>query len=155
MDVVNGRIVPSILVISGDTITSVTPNGAPPANAQVVDVLGKFLIPGLWDMHAHVERTRESSLQLYVANGVIGIRDMGSDLNFILGVREEAVRDPRNDSGAQGRRSRCMSFVTTPANLGVGILAGCDAMLAGFCVHDELVAMVRGGMTSRTLSLTH
>jgi imidazolonepropionase-like amidohydrolase len=33
------------------------------------------------------------------------------------------------------------------ARAGVGILAGCDAMIAGFCVHDELVAMVRGGMT--------
>jgi hypothetical protein len=29
----------------------------------------------------------------------------------------------------------------------VGILAGCDGMIAGFCVHDELAAMVRGGMT--------
>lgn len=64
VEVVNGRIVPSLVVLSGDTITSVTPNGAPPANAQVVDGLGKFLIPGLWDMHAHVEATRESSLQL-------------------------------------------------------------------------------------------
>jgi imidazolonepropionase-like amidohydrolase len=89
VDVVDGRIVPnSTVVISGDTITSVTQNGPPPANAQVVDGLGKFLIPGLWDMHAHVEATRESSLQLYVANGVTGIRDMGSDLDFILGVRE-------------------------------------------------------------------
>jgi imidazolonepropionase-like amidohydrolase len=34
------------------------------------------------------------------------------------------------------------------AAAGVPILTGCDAMLAGFCVHDELVAMVRGGMTS-------
>ena len=33
------------------------------------------------------------------------------------------------------------------AAAGVGILAGCDAMIAGFCVHDELVAMVSGGMT--------
>jgi imidazolonepropionase-like amidohydrolase len=33
------------------------------------------------------------------------------------------------------------------ANAGVGILAGCDGMIAGFCVHDELAAMVRGGMT--------
>ena len=30
---------------------------------------------------------------------------------------------------------------------GVGILAGCDAMIAGFCVHDELAAMVAAGMT--------
>ena len=33
------------------------------------------------------------------------------------------------------------------AKAGVGILAGCDTMIAGFCVHDELEAMVRGGMT--------
>jgi hypothetical protein len=33
------------------------------------------------------------------------------------------------------------------ANAGVGILAGCDSMIAGFCVHDELEAMVRGGMS--------
>jgi hypothetical protein len=33
------------------------------------------------------------------------------------------------------------------ANAGVGILAGCDSMIAGFCVHDELAAMVHGGMT--------
>jgi hypothetical protein len=32
------------------------------------------------------------------------------------------------------------------AKAGVGILAGCDSMIAGFCVHDELAAMVRGGM---------
>src|ERR1041384_4980182 len=33
------------------------------------------------------------------------------------------------------------------ARAGVGILTGCDSMIAGFCVHDELMAMVRGGMT--------
>jgi imidazolonepropionase-like amidohydrolase len=33
------------------------------------------------------------------------------------------------------------------AAAGVGILAGCDAMIAGFCVHDELALMVSGGMT--------
>jgi len=40
------------------------------------------------------------------------------------------------------------AVVTTDmANAGVGILAGCDSMIAGFCVHDELAAMVRGGMS--------
>ena len=33
------------------------------------------------------------------------------------------------------------------AKAGVGILAGCDSMIAGFCVHDELAAMVHGGMS--------
>jgi imidazolonepropionase-like amidohydrolase len=33
------------------------------------------------------------------------------------------------------------------AKAGVGILAGCDALVAGFCVHDELAAIVSAGMT--------
>jgi hypothetical protein len=36
------------------------------------------------------------------------------------------------------------------ARAGVGILAGCDSMVAGFCVGDELAAMVRGGMRPLT-----
>lgn len=36
-------------------------------------------IPALWDMHTHHEGTGEPSLALFVANGVTGTRDMGSD----------------------------------------------------------------------------
>ena len=54
IDVVDGRIVPnSTVIITGDTISSVTPNGAAPRGARVVDGQDKFLVPGLWDMHAH------------------------------------------------------------------------------------------------------
>jgi len=89
IDVVDGRIVPnSTVTIRGNTIAGVVQNGAPPAGAQIVDGQGRFLIPGLWDMHAHMEATGESSLQLYVANGVTGIRDMGSALDFILNLRD-------------------------------------------------------------------
>jgi imidazolonepropionase-like amidohydrolase len=89
IDVVNGRVAPnSTVTLRGNTIASVVQNGAPPAGAQIVDGQGRFLIPGLWDMHAHMEATGESSLQLYVANGVTGIRDMGSALDFILNLRD-------------------------------------------------------------------
>ncbi len=86
VDVMAGRIVPNRTVsISGDTITSVIQGGgAAPADAQVVDGRGTFLIPGLWDMHAHVT---EMWLPLYVANGVTAIRDMGNDLDEILRLR--------------------------------------------------------------------
>jgi len=30
---------------------------------------------------------------------------------------------------------------------GVGILAGCDGLVPGFCLHDELIFMVRGGLS--------
>jgi len=89
VDVVNGQILPnSTVVINGRTITAVTRGGAPPAGAVVVDGLGKFLIPGLWDMHAHLQGSGEAWLKLYAANGVTGIRDMGADLEFILAMRE-------------------------------------------------------------------
>jgi hypothetical protein len=42
-------------------------------------------------MHAHMEATGEPWLRLYVANGVMGIRDMGSDLDFILKMRESTA----------------------------------------------------------------
>jgi imidazolonepropionase-like amidohydrolase len=88
VDVVDGRILPnSTVTIRGTMIASVT-DGASPADAQAVDGQGRFLIPGLWDMHAHMEMAGESWLQLYVANGVTGIRDMGSDLDLILRLRE-------------------------------------------------------------------
>ena len=89
VDVVGGRIVPNVTVtIRGQTITSVTRNEAPPRGAQVVDGQGKFLIPGLWDMHAHIQGSEAGWLPLYLANGVTGIRDMGADLDRILATRE-------------------------------------------------------------------
>ena len=89
VDVVDGRIVPnSTVTIRGKMIASVAQNSAPPGDAQIVDGQDTFLIPGLWDMHAHMEMTGESWLQLYVANGVTGIRDMGSALDLILNSRE-------------------------------------------------------------------
>ena len=89
VDVVDGRIVPnSTVTTSGPIITDVTRGGAPPKGARVVDGHDKFLIPGLWDMHAHIQGNERAWLPLYIANGVTGIRDMGADLEFILDVRE-------------------------------------------------------------------
>lgn len=69
--------------------------GRIPSGARVVDATGKFLIPGLWDMHVHVmfgdwiPGGKEVSLPLFVANGVTGIRDMGGDLDTLLQWRRE------------------------------------------------------------------
>src|SRR5258708_40180668 len=61
-----------------------------PQGARTIDATGKFLIPGLWDMHVHtifgdwIPGGKEVSLPLFVANGVTGIRDMGGDLDTLL-----------------------------------------------------------------------
>jgi imidazolonepropionase-like amidohydrolase len=91
VDVADGRLMPNSTVTIAGKITSVTPNGRPAAGARVLDGSGKFLIPGLWDMHAHMEASGESALQLSVAHGVTGLRDMGSDLDLILKMREETA----------------------------------------------------------------
>lgn len=85
VDIVDGRIVPnSTMVVRGDTITAVTQDRTLPASVQRIDGRDKFLVPGLLDMHAHIEGNEKSWLPLYIANGVTGIRDMGADLDFIL-----------------------------------------------------------------------
>jgi imidazolonepropionase-like amidohydrolase len=47
-----------------------------PPGAETVDGSRKFLIPGLWDMHAHIAAGARDYLALYLANGVTGVRDM-------------------------------------------------------------------------------
>jgi len=59
-----------------------------PHGAQVIDVTGKYLIPGLWDMHVH-EWNKESFFPLFIANGITGVRDMFSPLPPIKQWRPE------------------------------------------------------------------
>ena len=85
------------VVVEGDRIRSVGETGrlSLPDGARVVDGTGKYLIPGLWDMHIHtffgewVPGGREVTLPLFLANGVTGVRDMGSDLDPILEARRD------------------------------------------------------------------
>lgn len=67
-----------------------------PRGSQILDATGKFLIPGLWDMHVHIAGvssnpawSKQVVLPLYVANGVTGVRDMGSDLKVVQQWRKE------------------------------------------------------------------
>jgi imidazolonepropionase-like amidohydrolase len=63
-----------------------------PAEASIVDGTGKYLIPGLFEMHAHTSKTRASALGLYVVYGVTTIRDQGSEHAEVLRWRRE-IRD--------------------------------------------------------------
>ena len=73
------------VLIAGNKITRVAPSESVdlPANAEVVDGSGMYLVPGFQDMHAHVawsgDDTTKIILPLLFANGITGIREMGSD----------------------------------------------------------------------------
>ena len=86
------------VVIDGNRIASVGPTStATPPRGQVVDAKGMYVIPGLWDMHTHAYFGWPSDfgdtyvMPLFIANGVTGIRDMGSDLDAVLRARSEVA----------------------------------------------------------------
>lgn len=90
------------VVIEGDKIVSVGPHEEVPASPEtmVVDAGGKYLIPGLWDMHVHFLDT--DSARLFVANGVTGVRVMWGNPRF--GPGTERVHDDLRDS-YEGRKA--------------------------------------------------
>jgi hypothetical protein len=73
------------VVIAADRIVAVSPwkKAKLPKDAHVVDGTGKFLIPGLWDMHMHgYPRNRAAQYNLlFLANGVVGVREMAGPPN--------------------------------------------------------------------------
>ncbi len=90
------------VIINGSRIVDVGPSRRTrvPRGAQVmvVNATGKFLIPGLWDMHVHFTRV-DTTFPLFIANGVTGVRNMGGDLDELLrwraDVRAEKLVGPQ------------------------------------------------------------
>jgi len=82
------------VVIRDGRIAEIGPSAqvSAPDGASVVDGTDKYLIPGLFEMHAHTSKTRSSALGLYVLHGVTTIRDQGSEHAEVLRWRRE-IRD--------------------------------------------------------------
>jgi len=82
------------VVISGNRIRSVSQE-APPDGATIIDGTGKYLIPGLWDMHMHVSLLRGPGiLPVFLGWGITGVRDMGSP-DSIFAWRDEIAAGTR------------------------------------------------------------
>jgi imidazolonepropionase-like amidohydrolase len=64
-----------------------------PADTAVLNATGKYLIPGLWNMHVHLGAYADAKVAIadYLAEGVTGLRDMGSPLEDILRLRKEII----------------------------------------------------------------
>jgi imidazolonepropionase-like amidohydrolase len=85
-----------------------------PKHAAVIDVSGKTILPGLWDMHAHFEQVEWGPI--YLAAGVTTVRDCGNEFEFIT-----AVRDAIDSGRGLGPHLLLAGIVdgTGPAALGV------------------------------------
>lgn len=73
------------VLIEGRRISRVEP-GIEPDGATVVDCRGKTLIPGLWDMHAHL--ISSDMFGLFLANGVTGVRNMWGNRRILEWAHE-------------------------------------------------------------------
>ena len=102
VNVRNGSIAQGLtVVIKKGHITGVAKLGfvASDHNIQIINANGKYMIPGLWDMHVHsafVSPAWDEKViyPLYIANGVTGVRDMGGDPDVLQSRRD------RIESGA-------------------------------------------------------
>ena len=80
----------AVLLIEGDRIVAAGPRSTIriPEGAKIVDVTGKFLLPGLWDMHAHLYQAEFGPT--YLAAGITTVRDVGNDIEFGTALRDAA-----------------------------------------------------------------
>jgi imidazolonepropionase-like amidohydrolase len=56
-----------------------------PAGAHIIDAMGKFLLPGLWNMHAHL--FHPEYLKRELLSGVTTVRDMGNEFDLITKLK--------------------------------------------------------------------
>jgi len=92
---------PRDIFIEGDTITQIAPSRAAtanqPAGTAVIDAQGRYVMPGLINMHAHFQDERagikmpaEYQLKLWLAAGITTCRDLGSDFAKSSVLREQS-----------------------------------------------------------------
>jgi hypothetical protein len=86
------------VVIVGSRIAAIGPAGRVKfdKSANIINAHGKFLLPGLWDMHVHLAGvsadpawSRDVLLPLLLASGITGVRDMGGDLDALLSWKRD------------------------------------------------------------------
>jgi imidazolonepropionase-like amidohydrolase len=77
------------VVIDGERISRVGPasEGPPPAGAEIIDGRGRFVIPGLTDMHVHVLGRDRWHTPLFLAAGVTTVLDLGGQLPDLTALR--------------------------------------------------------------------
>ncbi len=98
IDTIGGRpLLHRTVTVRSGIIEDIRDSTLPKAQQRGVEVngTGKFLIPGLWDMHVHMvfgdwfPRGKEVTLPLFIANGITGVRDMGGELEVLEQWRRE------------------------------------------------------------------
>lgn len=88
------------VVVADDRILSVGGDCPIPSNATIIDGCGKFLMPGLADMHVHINSVND--LILYIANGITTVRNMREFKSYGLFPSVARMRDKINQGNLLG-----------------------------------------------------
>jgi hypothetical protein len=79
------------IIVRDDRIVAVGAAGTVtiPAGATTIDAAGKTVMPGMWDMHTHVQVASQSSFGLIqLTNGLTTVRDLASDVDVAVSIRD-------------------------------------------------------------------
>ena len=81
------------VLVRGDRIVAVGADIAIPSDARVIDASGKTVIPGLWDMHGHIQHVTQSTRGVSdLSQGITTMRDLASDIDVAVSHRDRAAR---------------------------------------------------------------
>src|SRR5579862_8735924 len=86
-----------------------------PDHAKIIHAEGKFVLPGLWDMHAHFEQAEWGPA--YLAAGVTTVRDCGNEFNYI-----NAVKRAIDEGTGVGPHILKAGIIDGPGPMGLGIV---------------------------------
>jgi imidazolonepropionase-like amidohydrolase len=78
----------AVVVVRGTRILAAGPRAKVrvPRGARIINTTGATMLPGLWDMHTHYAQAEWGPI--YLASGVTTVRDVGNQLEFLLGARQ-------------------------------------------------------------------
>jgi hypothetical protein len=92
-DAATARVLPHrTIVVVGDRISAIGEGAGVdvPAGAEVIDVGGRTVLPGLWDMHAHI---KPADAPMYLAAGITSVRDLGGGPPEALQLLRRRIAD--------------------------------------------------------------
>lgn len=92
---------PRTIAIENNRIVSVSPLAAKPgAGDKVIDAAGKYVLPGLINLHAHIHDERIGipmdqafQFKIWLASGITTVRDVGSNYDKTKLLREQSAKN--------------------------------------------------------------
>lgn len=107
----------AVIVVENGRIKSVGPRASVriPKGARLFDARGGYVLPGLWEMHAHFEQVEWGPV--YLAAGVTTVRDVGNEFEFMT-----AVRDAIKEGRGLGPRILLAGIVDGDSRMALGVI---------------------------------